>query len=90
MRSGESWNFIKKNNPTKTPRVIVSSIEHESVFETAHALEKWGVEVIYLPVNREGIVDGGFLKKSLNDATVIVSVMYANNEIGTGATRHRK
>ncbi len=64
------------------PRVIVSAIEHESVLETARDLARDGVEVIYLPVNRAGIIDRVALRKSLNERTVVVSIMYANNEIG--------
>ena len=65
------------------PRIIVSVIEHESVLETCRDLEKEGVEVIYISVNKEGIVDLKKLRSTLNDRTVLVSVMYANNEIGT-------
>ncbi len=65
------------------PRLIVSAIEHESVLETARDLERDGVEVVVLPVSREGIVDLDAFRKSLNERTALVSVMYANNEIGT-------
>ncbi len=65
------------------PRIIVSSIEHESILETARDLEHDGVEVIYLPVERGGIVNLEKLKSALNERTILVSIMYANNEIGT-------
>jgi cysteine desulfurase len=65
------------------PRVIISSIEHESVLETAQALERDGVEVIKLPVNKEGVIDIVALKDALTEHTVIVSVMHVNNETGT-------
>ncbi len=65
------------------PRMIVSAIEHESILETAKDLEMLGVEVIYLSVTKEGFVDLAKLKKSINENTILVSIMYANNEIGT-------
>ncbi len=66
-----------------SPRVVVSVIEHESILETAKDLEKSGVEIIYLPVDKKGLVDLGKLKTALNERTVLVSVMYASNEVGT-------
>ncbi len=65
------------------PRIIVSAIEHDSILETCKDLAKDGVEIVYIPVNREGIVDLKKLESALNERTVLVSVMYANNEIGT-------
>ncbi len=72
-------------------RIIVNEIEHESILDTCRDLGKTcpelaegkGVEIIYLPVNKQGIVDLKKLKESLNDRTILVSIMYANNEIGT-------
>lgn len=69
--------------PERTPELVVSSIEHESVLETCRDLERDGVTVRYVPVTREGVVDMRALKAALGPGTVLVSVMYANNEIGT-------
>ena len=65
------------------PKILVSSIEHESVLETARDLSAGGVEVVVLPVDGKGFVDLEKLESSLDERTVLVSVMYANNEIGT-------
>jgi cysteine desulfurase len=71
------------NRRLSTPRIIVSSIEHESVLETARDLEKEGIDVVYLLVDKTGLIDLKKLEASLDENTVLVSVMYANNEIGT-------
>lgn len=65
------------------PQIIVSSIEHESILKTAEDLKEEGIEVIYLPVNKQGIVNLEKLKKLLSEKTILVSVMYVNNEIGS-------
>jgi len=63
--------------------LIVSKIEHHCVLNAAEWLEQNGFDVTYLPVDSYGFVDLGKLENSINDKTFLVSVMYANNEIGT-------
>lgn len=76
--------LYRKSHPDVVrPRVIISAIEHESVFETALTLEQHGVEVIRLPVNKEGVIDIVALRGALTEHTAIVSVMHVNNEVGT-------
>lgn len=72
---------------TKVPKhlklkIIISAIEHDSVLETAKDLTQEGVEVVILPVNKNGIVDLKKLKENLDKRTILVSIMYANNETG--------
>ena len=63
--------------------IITTAIEHHAVLHTGHSLEKLGFEVTYLPVNGEGMVDPGELERAITPRTTVVSVMLANNEIGT-------
>jgi cysteine desulfurase len=63
--------------------IITSAIEHHAVLHSCHFMEKLGFEVTYLPVNQQGIVDVGDVEKALTDRTTLVSIMLANNEIGS-------
>jgi len=69
--------------PTGRRRVITTGIEHEAVLVTARALERAGHPVTILPVGTGGIVDPSSLEEAITDDTAIVSVMHANNEVGT-------
>jgi cysteine desulfurase len=63
--------------------VITTTIEHEAVLNACQALEKQGVAVTYVPVSREGVVDAGEVRRALRPETVLITVMHANNELGT-------
>lgn len=63
--------------------IITSKIEHHAILHTAEALERKGYKVTYLPVNTEGLVNPEILKEAFTEGTVLVSIMFANNEIGT-------
>ena len=63
--------------------IITTAIEHHAVIETCKFLEKRGFKVTYLSVDRDGLVDLGEIKKAITDETILISVMHANNEIGT-------
>lgn len=65
------------------PHVVTSSIEHPAILNTCRFLECQGVDVTYLPVDGTGRVDPGTVRDALRSSTVIISVMHANNEVGT-------
>ena len=63
--------------------IIISAVEHSSVYSTCTFLESLGHELTVVPVDREGMVDSGAIEAAIKDTTVLISVQYANNEIGT-------
>jgi cysteine desulfurase len=63
--------------------IITSAIEHPAIIETAHYLEKKGVKINYVPVDKYGTIDLDFLKDAITSQTALISIMQANNEIGT-------
>lgn len=67
----------------KPGHMIVSSIEHEAVLECIEALQKWGWKIDFLNVNKFGQIDIKELQRKVKPTTALVSVMYANNEVGT-------
>ncbi len=69
--------------PAGRRHLIISSIEHEAVLQTAKALARRGFRVTHLPVGQSGVVEPDALAAALTDDTALVSVMHANNEIGT-------
>jgi len=70
-------------NEDKGRHIILSDIEHFSVLFAAQALSRWGFEITRVPVDSYGIIDLGALKASIRADTILISIMHANNEIGT-------
>jgi len=67
----------------RAKHVITTQIEHHAVLNACQALEAQGVAVTYVPVSREGIVDPNEIRRALRPETVLITVMHANNELGT-------
>ncbi|MFV3011385.1 cysteine desulfurase NifS [Clostridium botulinum] len=70
-------------NKKKGNHIITTKIEHHAILHTAQFLEKEGFKVTYLPVDEEGFVSVEDIKNAITDETILVSVMFANNEVGT-------
>jgi cysteine desulfurase len=83
----EADNFALKGvafaNKHKGDHIILSSIEHHAVIEACKFLDKSGFRLTYLPVDASALVDPDDVKKAITSKTILVSVMYANNEVGT-------
>ena len=74
---------IARANKSKGNHIITSKIEHPAVLDSCHDLEKEGFEVSYISVDENGTIDLEELKKEIKPTTILISVMTANNEIGT-------
>ena len=68
---------------SKGNHIITATTEHKAVLDTCKHIEKLGGEVTYLPVNAEGLIDLNELEAAIKPTTILVAIMYANNEIGT-------
>ncbi len=74
---------VAYKNKAKGNHIITTKIEHHAVLHTCEYLEKQGFEVTYLDVDEDGLISLEDLKNAITDKTILISVMYANNEIGT-------
>jgi len=74
---------VIKASSVENPHIITSAIEHHCVLNSCKEAEKEGGEVVYLGVDKNGIIDLEDIKKAIKENTVLISIMYANNEVGT-------
>jgi cysteine desulfurase len=74
---GVAQMYAEKGN-----HIITAATEHKAVLDTCKRLEKDGFRVTYLPVQQDGLIDLNLLRESITDKTILISIMYANNEIG--------
>ncbi|MFA4871911.1 MAG: cysteine desulfurase family protein [Patescibacteria group bacterium] len=74
---------LQRRYPGKKWHIIISQIEHDAVLAAGKEMEKEGVEVTYLPVNSRGLVEIEALQDAIKNNTVLISIMYVNNEVGT-------
>jgi cysteine desulfurase len=74
---------VAYRNKDKGNHIIATTIEHISVINICKHLQKQGFEITYIPVDKQGMVDSQKIKDAITDKTILISVMYANGEIGT-------
>ncbi len=72
--------YAQKNNGN---HIITTTAEHHAVLDTCHVLEKEGFETTYLPVDRYGMVNPDAVESAITSKTILISIIYANNEVGT-------
>ena len=77
------WVYFIKMKLEKKNHIITTKIEHPAVLHTCESLEKQGVEVTYLNVDEKGCISLYELENAIKENTILISIMFANNEIGT-------
>ncbi len=83
IASSSFTSFASSTSSTSSRHIITTAIEHEAVLNACQALEKEGVRVTYLPTDREGLIDLGELRRAIRPETILITIMHANNELGT-------
>lgn len=79
----DNWALFSAVRSTGKKHIVTTAVEHKAVLNCCRMLEKTGVEVTYLPVDRDGFVTAEQVENAIRNDTAVVSVMYANNETGT-------
>ena len=75
---GVAWSYKSKGN-----HIITQKTEHKAILDSCKYLQKEGFEVTYLDVDKYGVVDPESVRAAITDQTILISIMYANSEIGT-------
>src|SRR6056297_1928171 len=75
--------FDLKQKNDFAPHIITSSIEHSAILNSCKFLEKQGAKITYIKPDKEGLIDPQDIKEKINKNTILVSIMHANNEVGT-------
>jgi cysteine desulfurase len=83
IASSSFTSFTSSTSSTSLRHIITAAIEHEAVLNACQALEKEGVRVSYLPTDRQGQIDLGELRRAIRPETILITIMHANNELGT-------